>query len=458
MTSKLFQSTILHQEMDLRNLYFDEVFSIQDHDQRTGRAKWSYSIPDDPEANLGGTSRVPDHLQAGFLYRVSVHQDLTEGPDDQGFQGYQCGLCRLPLPSLASLQAHLLVSWTHSTGCNRLYSDMIRLCPSPPPPLVYVSEEPSPSSPIQIHNNQQDQEADRARRLYAVINDLEVKLGSRRGRCTDHLQADFVRYVSSQASNNGPGYHRGYQGSEGYQCALCQLPFPSLAYLQAHLLDSWEARQSCSLLYSQMIRRCPSPPPPPMVVKPVLRTTGSSCSSSVSVTKRPPRRHAEHLYPYLPSTSSSSVSATVVSSSSRRHEHVLSPDLPSSSSTCSSSAIPSRKRRRDNDVSSRGAPRSPSQQPSFSTLSRRDKSHQAGPSLIRPMDNLQSYLPQPYCPQPSHSTLSWGEESHQASPSKRHRELEATPQGYPGPNCTARMRTTCKTKSKCKMLQRKALV
>ncbi|XP_045078213.1 uncharacterized protein LOC123491479 [Coregonus clupeaformis] len=239
MTSKLFQSTILHQEMDLRNLYFDEVFSIQDHDQRTGRAKWSYSIPDDPEANLGGTSRVPDHLQAGFLYRVSVHQDLTEGPDDQGFQGYQCGLCRLPLPSLASLQAHLLVSWTHSTGCNRLYSDMIRLCPSPPPPLVYVSEEPSPSSPIQIHNNQQDQEADRARRLYAVINDLEVKLGSRRGRCTDHLQADFVRYVSSQASNNGPGYHRGYQGSEGYQCALCQLPFPSLAYLQAHLLDSW---------------------------------------------------------------------------------------------------------------------------------------------------------------------------------------------------------------------------
>lgn len=200
-----------------------------------------------------------------------------------------------------------------------------------------------------------------------------------------------------------------------------------------------------------MIRRCPSPPPPPMVVKPVLRITGSSCSSSVSVTKKLPRRHAEHLHPYLPSTSSSSVSATVVSSSSRHHEHVLSPVLPSSSSS-----TPSRKRRRDNDVSSRGAPRSPSLHPSFSTLSRGDESYQAGPSLMRPMDNLQSYLPQPYCSQPSHSTLSWGEESHQAGPSKRHRELEATRQGYPGPNCMARRRTTCKTK--CKMLQRKALV
>ncbi|XP_045578545.1 uncharacterized protein [Salmo salar] len=356
MTSKLFQSPILHQEMDLPSVYFDEVFSIQEHDQQSGRAKWRYSIPDDPEANLGGTSRVPDHLQAGFLYRVSVHQDLTEGTDDQGFQGYQCGLCRLPLPSLASLQAHLLVSWTHSTGCNRLYSDMIRLCPSPPAPLVHVSEEPSPSSPSHVHNNQQDQEADRACHLYAVPNDLEAKLGSLRGRCTDHLQADFVRNVSSQASNNSPGSHQGYQGSEGNQCALCQLPFPSLACLQAHLLDSWEDR----------------------------------------------------------------------------------------------------KRRRDNDVSSRGAPRSPSLHPSFSTLSRGDESYQAGPSLMRPMDNLQSYLPQPYCSQPSHSTLSWGEESHQAGPSKRHRELEATRQGYPGPNCTARRRTTCKTK--CKMLQRKALV
>ncbi|XP_024229132.1 uncharacterized protein DDB_G0271670-like [Oncorhynchus tshawytscha] len=336
---------------------------------------------------------------------------------------------------------------------------MIRLCPSPPPPLVHVSEEPSPSSPSHVHNNQQDQEADRACHLYSIPNDLEAKLGSRRGRCTDHLQADFVRYVSSQASNNSPGYHRGYQGSEGYQCALCQLPFPSLACLQAHLLDSWEDRQACSFLYSQMIRRCPSPPPP-MVVKPVLRITDSSCSSTVSVTKKLPRHHAEHLDPYLPSTSSSSVSATVASSSSRHHEHVLSPVLPTSSSSSSSSStsaiIPSRKRRRDNDVSSRGAPRSPSLHPSFSTLSRGDESQQAGSSLMRPMDNLQSYLPQPYCSQPSHSTLSWGEESHQAGPSKRHRKLEATTQGYPGTNSTASRRTRCK--KKYKMLQRKALV
>ncbi|KAJ8007715.1 hypothetical protein DPEC_G00097040 [Dallia pectoralis] len=128
--------------------YFDEVYNVQRHNH------WRYSVPDDPEANLGGTSRVPDHLQAGFLHRVSVLQGLTTKDNAQGSHVYQCGLCRQTFYCLAALQAHLLVSWKQRTHCNRQYSDMIRLCPSPP------SESEQPYSPSSVQDDRPDQEAD----------------------------------------------------------------------------------------------------------------------------------------------------------------------------------------------------------------------------------------------------------------------------------------------------------
>ncbi|CAB1346613.1 unnamed protein product, partial [Coregonus sp. 'balchen'] len=330
-----------------------------------------YPVPDDLEVKLGraGTSRVPDHLQAGFRYCVCIHQDLTEGPDYQG----------CPSPALLPSKP---TYWT-AIGTART-----------------VSEEPSSPSPV--HNDQQDQEPFRAHCLYPVPDSLEAKLGSRQGRCTDHLQANFLHYVSCQ-------------GSEGYQCALGQLPFPSLAAL----LSSWEPRQDCSLLYSKIIRRCPSPPP--MVVEPPQRDLQDTQSAFIHTCL--PAHHPQWGLP-----------------GAMNINHLLS-HLPP--------AHPYPPEREDN-VSYRETPRSPSLQPSCSTPYRGFETHQPGPFWMQPMERLQSYHPQP-----SHSSLTRGDESHQAgpSPSKRRREPEEALEGYPGPNCTTRRGGRSKTKSKRKILQ-----
>ncbi|KAJ8007714.1 hypothetical protein DPEC_G00097030 [Dallia pectoralis] len=277
----------------------------------------------------------------------------------QGSEGVQCALCHQSFPILPCLQAHLLDSWKHRQTCSLLYSLMISRCPSPP----LGSMQPYLQSSVQV--DRQEQEPGTSSGLNPVL----AELGARQCRRIDPLQADVNSDDPSQVSNEAPGY-QGSQGWEVDQADLNKLPPYRCPPFGVKLPENREPSPEAKFWLKEMISR-----------------------------RHKDDRHelcAKRFHPGLSSTSSTSAS----SSSPRSHERLRSSISPTSSLVSSSTTSDRpRKRKRGHDVSLSEPLMSPGHQPSQSTLSLGEESHQAGPSWMTTVNGQQSFVPLSYRPQ-----------------------------------------------------------